>query len=231
MVLPLADDNSERVSPPVVNLLLIGINVLVFCAFQWVGTNDDFTYALTLVPGEIVTGHSNGQTISPVYLTLLTSMFLHGGWMHLLGNMWFLYIFGDNVEDRLGHVRYLAYYLVCGVLASLAHVGTTYMFGQDPNVPSLGASGAISGVLGGYLILFPTNRVTMLLGRFITQAPAFVAIGLWFVFQIISSLGALGEGARAGGVAYGAHIGGFVVGLVLIKVIEPRRNTNEPRTQ
>ncbi len=155
----------------------------------------------------------------PVYLTLLTSIFMHGGIMHLAGNMLFLWIFGDNIEDVLGHGRYLAYYLVCGLLASLAHVAATYAFHPDDALtPSLGASGAISGVLGGYLLLFPQRRVTVLLFRFFTQVPAWVAIGMWFGLQIISALGVLGEGAQVGGVAYGAHIGGFVAGLALVKV-------------
>jgi membrane associated rhomboid family serine protease len=237
MVLPLFDDNSERVSAPVVNYSLITANVLVFVVLQGFGTNDRFTYAFATVPYKIVTGDNIStpdqvvedpltgdrfrvpglqHTPGGVYVTLLTSMFLHGGWAHLLGNMWFLFIFGDNVEDRLGRLRYLVFYLVCGVLASLAHVAVTEMFGQNDMIPSLGASGAISGVLGGYLLLFPTNRVTTLLLRILVDVPAYVAIGLWFVFQLVSGIGALGEGAKAGGVAYGAHIGGFVAGVVLI---------------
>jgi membrane associated rhomboid family serine protease len=132
--------------------------------------------------------------------------------------MLFLWIFGDNVEDYLGHVRYVAFYLACGVLASLAHVFSSYILmpEEDLFIPSLGASGAISGVLGGYLILYPHNRVTVILLRILTQVPAYVAIGMWFVFQIISSLGML-SGA-SGGVAYGAHIGGFIAGVALVKV-------------
>src|SRR5262249_53170900 len=138
-----------------------------------------------------------------VYLTLLTSMFMHGGIAHILGNMLFLYIFGDNLEDALGHVRYLIFYLVCGLLASLAHVFATVaisgLMSQEALVPSLGASGAISGVLGGYLLLFPTNRVTVILFRVLSQVPAYVAIGMWFVFQLIEGLGMLG--GESGGVA------------------------------
>src|SRR4030095_5193477 len=140
---------------------------------------------------------STGQTIEmpglqptpiPVYLTLITSMFMHGGIAHIFGNMLFLFIFGDNIEDRLGHLRYLLYYLVCGILAGLAPVVATALFANEAAtllVPSLGASGAISGVLGGYILLFPTNRVTVLLSWFVTQVPAFIAIGLWFGFQLI----------------------------------------------
>lgn len=237
MVLPLYDDNSDRRIVPIVNYILIGINVLVFALLQQFGHNDRFTYAFSTVPEEIRTGRdivTEGTTVAdPVtgeevrlpgleptpltpYITLLTSMFMHGGLMHLLGNMLFLWIFGDNVEDYLGHVRYLIFYLLCGLLASLAHVFSTLALGQDPLVPSLGASGAISGVLGGYLVLHPQRRVTVILFRILTQVPAWVAIGLWFVFQLIAGVGSLSrEGA---GVAYAAHIGGFVAGLALIKV-------------
>ena len=150
-------------------------------------------------------------------------MFMHGGIAHIAGNMLFLWIFGDNIEDRLGHVRYVIFYLLCGVIASLAHVFTTAAFASQESsmlVPSLGASGAISGVMGGYILLHPSRRVTVILFRFLTQVPAYVAIGLWFVFQLISGLGMLGGGSQQGGVAYAAHIGGFIAGLVLIKFFD-----------
>jgi membrane associated rhomboid family serine protease len=137
--------------------------------------------------------------------------------------MLFLWIFGDNIEDRLGHVKYLIFYLLCGVIASLAHVFTTGVFASDPEsllVPSLGASGAISGVLGAYILLHPKRRVTVILFRFLTDVPAYVAIGIWFAFQLISGLGMLGGGSQSGGVAYAAHIGGFIAGLVLIKFFD-----------
>ena len=155
-----------------------------------------------------------------VYLTLLFSMFMHGGIAHIAGNMLFLWIFGDNVEDRLGHLRYLAFYLLTGVLASMAHVLTTVMFAADQSsllIPSLGASGAISGVLGGYIVLHPKRRVTVIMFRFLTDVPAYVAVGIWFAFQLISGLGILGGGSQQGGVAYAAHIGGFVAGVALVK--------------
>lgn len=152
-----------------------------------------------------------------VYLSLLASLFFHANLIHLLGNMWFLWIFGDNVEDDLGPIRYLTFYLVCGVLASLAHVFSTFAFGGNPYIPSLGASGAISGVLGGYIVLHPYLRVRIIIGRMLTEVPAIVAIGLWFVFQLVESLGVLG-GMQIGGVAYAAHIGGFIAGMVLIKI-------------
>ncbi len=226
-MLPLGDDNSDRRIAPIVNYVLIAINVLVFVALQGAGTNEHFTYAFSTVPEEITKGHDivTGvlqPTPIPVYGTMITSMFMHGGWAHLGGNMLFLWIFGDNIENRLGHARYLIFYLVCGVLASLSHVFATAQFSpENMLIPSLGASGAISGVLGGYLLLFPKQRVRVLLGRGITQVPAFVALGVWIVFQVISGMGMLGgEQQGGGGVAYAAHVGGFVAGLVLIKLFD-----------
>jgi membrane associated rhomboid family serine protease len=242
MVFPLYDDNSDRTITPIVNYILIAINILVFVFLQNLGTNDQFTYAFSTVPQEIITGRDvttpprvvenpvTGQELRilglqptpfSVYLTLLISMFMHGGIAHIAGNMLFLWIFGDNVEDRMGHVRYLIFYLLCGVLASLAHVITTAMFASQEAsllIPSLGASGAISGVLGGYILLYPHRRVTVILFRFLTEVPAYVAIGIWFAFQLISGLGMLGGGSQQGGVAYAAHIGGFVAGIALVKV-------------
>src|SRR5437899_4315038 len=207
MLFPIADENIGRRTTPVVNYLLILVNVLVFVFLQGFGTNEKFTYAFSTVPAEIITGKDiatrdrivvqpvTGQrfempglqpTPIPVYLTLITSMFMHGGIAHIFGNMLFLWNFGDNIEDRLGHLRYLIFYLVCGVLAGLSHVFATAFFATDPTsllIPSLGASGAISGVLGAYILLFPTRRVTVIIWWFITQVPAFIAIGLWFAFQ------------------------------------------------
>jgi membrane associated rhomboid family serine protease len=257
MLFPIADDNQDRRSSPWVNYALILVNIFVFVFLQGLGSNDRFTYAFSTVPAEIITGRDivtpdrivvepmTGQrlaipglqpTLIPVWLTLITSMFMHGGIAHIFGNMLFLFIFGDNIEDRLGHIRYLIFYFVCGVLAGLAHVFSTAIFAGDNFgsmlVPSLGASGAISGVLGAYILLFPTKRVTVLLSWFVTQVPAFVAIGLWFVFQLISGLGMLGSGSQQGGVAYAAHIGGFIAGLALIKIFEigrPRGDEYMPR--
>lgn len=238
MVIPLADDNTGRRTFPFVNYILIAINVFVFVVLQGMGENVRFTYAFSTVPEEILTGRDKETpdrqlvdrrtgarltvpglqpTPVPVYLTLLTSMFMHGSLMHLLGNMLFLWIFGDNVEDDLGHGRYVIFYLLCGVLASLAHVLTSYATHDNLQVPSLGASGAISGVLGGYILLHPHRRVTVLMFRFLTEVPAFVAIGLWFLFQIFSSVATRAPGPGGGGVAYAAHIGGFLVGLALVK--------------
>lgn len=231
---PLGDDNSDRTITPIVNYVLIAVNILVFVFLQGLGSNDKFTYAYATVPQEIVTnkdaygpvfiqdpltqepvGQINlEKTPISVYITLLTSMFMHGGIAHILGNMLFLFIFGDNLENKLGHARYLVFYLLCGIIASLAHV----VMNMNSYIPSLGASGAISGVLGGYILLYPRNRVRVLLFNIFTQVPAFVAIGLWFVFQLVSGLGWLGGGSRVDGVAYAAHVGGFIAGLVLIKI-------------
>jgi membrane associated rhomboid family serine protease len=240
MIIPLGDDNSDRQTTPYVNWIFIGINILVFVFLQGLGGNVEFTYAFSTVPEEILTGEdlvtqpqvernpATGQqyrrpglqpTPITVYITLLTSMFMHGGFAHILGNMLFLFIFGDNIEDRLGHKRYILFYLAIGILASLAHVFTTAAMDGNMRVPSLGASGAISGVLGAYLLLFPKKRVTVLLLRIIMPVPALVAIGIWFLFQLLNGMGALGS--QTGGVAYAAHIGGFIAGLILIKVFDP----------
>ena len=247
MVFPLWDDNSDRTTVPVVNYALIAINILVFVFLQQFGTNERFTYAFSTVPEEIRTGQDivtrdrvvptvTGQPVlvpglqpTPfsVYLTLITSMFMHGGLAHIFGNMLFLWIFGDNIEDRMGHARYLIFYLVCGVLASLAHVVITIMFSTNEAsllIPSLGASGAISGVLGAYIVLHPHRRVTVLLFRFLTDVPAYVAIGIWFAFQLVSGLGFLGGGSQQGGVAYAAHVGGFIAGILLVKLFTIGRN-------
>ncbi|RYZ17256.1 MAG: rhomboid family intramembrane serine protease, partial [Sphingobacteriales bacterium] len=142
--------------------------------------------------------------------------FLHGGIGHLVGNMLYLLIFGDNLENKLGHIRYFLFYFVTGILAGLAHVFTTAILGQNPLIPAMGASGAISAVLGGYLLLFPTRKIRMWFILFSLWIPAIIVVGLWFIFQVMNGLGALG-GEEAGGVAYAAHIGGFIAGLLLIK--------------
>lgn len=221
-MIPIGDDDSDRTRMPIINYVLIAINILVFVFLQGMGSNEHFTYAFSTVPAEILTGKDVTAgvlepTPVPVYFTLITSMFMHGGWAHLLGNMLFLWVFGDNIENRLGPIRYLIFYLVCGIIASLCHV---FVSGSDSIVPSLGASGAISGVLGGYLLLFPSRRVRVFMGRGITEVPAFVALGIWIVFQIISQMGLLGGDQGGGGVAYAAHIGGFAAGLLLIKLFD-----------
>lgn len=243
MFLPIGDDNKDRRTTPYINYLFIALNILVFIFLQKAGRDWQFTYAYATVPAEILTGHdvvSNSQVLPdilsenrfqpglqptpiPVYLTILTSMFMHGGWMHLLGNILFLMIFGDNIEDAMGHRRYFWFYLLCGVLAAISHVLFTAFSAQSIYTPSLGASGAISGVMGGYMLLFPTRRVHLWIFFFIVSVPAIIAVGVWFVFQVVNGLGTFGNDDAAGGVAYAAHIGGFIAGLLLVKAFAKRR--------
>jgi membrane associated rhomboid family serine protease len=233
---PIRDDNTGRIRTPYVTYALIALNVVVFVFLQGMGTNESFTYAFSTIPQEIRTGSDVARNVTvelgdervviplehtpvSVYFTLLTSMFMHGGLMHLLGNMLFLWIFGDNVEDDLSHGRYAAFYIVTGVIASLSHVVSTFVFADNPFIPSLGASGAISGVMGGYLVLHPHRRVRVIMFRMLTDVPGYVAVGLWFLFQLISAFGMIGLGPQAGGgVAFMAHIGGFIAGVVLVKL-------------
>ena len=236
MLLPVGDDNRDRRTTPLVNYTFIVINILVFVFLQDLGSNEKFTNSFSLVPEEIFTGEDivtnggvytdpatgeriNVEGLQPtpfsVYITFFTSIFMHGGIAHLFGNMLFLFIFGDNVEDRLGHFRYFIFYLIVGILASVSHIIATYMFGGNPLIPVLGASGAISGILAAYLILYPRKRVRVIIFYFLTEVPAILVIGLWFLFQLMSGIGMLG-GNMETGIAYGAHIGGFVSGLILV---------------
>ena len=239
-MIPIGDDNSDRRTTPFVTWMLIAANVFVFVALQGMGANQRFTMAFVTVPAEILSGHDIaeripirdpygravgaielGPTPIPVYLTLVSAMFMHGSFAHLFGNMLYLWIFGDNLEDAMGHARYLAFYLATGVLAGLAHVAVTAALGSNPLVPCLGASGAISGVLGGYIVLFPRRRVRVIWLYQVLHVPAILTIGVWFLFQLVSGAGMLG--GDVGGVAYGAHIGGFVAGTVLVKLFDARR--------
>ena len=236
-MIPIGDDNSDRHLTPFVNYILIAANILVFIFLQGMGGDLAFTYAYSTVPAEILTGQdivtqgsvvqdSSGQTYRipglqptpiPVYLTIISSMFMHGDWMHLGGNMLYLWIFGDNLESRLGHARYLMFYVLCGIIASLCHVFITGSSSESSVLPSLGATGAISGIMGGYLFLFPKKKVHVFAGYAMVSIPAFVALGIWIVFQIISGAGVPGAG---GGVAYAAHVGGFFAGLLLVKLFD-----------
>ena len=240
---PLFDENEPGQGIAWVTLALIAINVAVFLLLQQAGADNTFTYGYSAVPFEITHGVDlvqatrvtiGGETglipqapgPSPIYLTLLSSMFMHGGWLHIGGNMLFLWIFGDNVEHRVGPVVYLAFYLVAGVIASLAQI----LVGPNSTIPSLGASGAISGVLGAYLILFPRNRVTVFLLRFLVAVPAIVAIGLWALLQFVNGLGSVAITAQTDGVAYMAHVGGFLTGIVAgfaFAAIFPRRRATD----
>lgn len=198
-MLPIGDDNSSRRLFPIVTYMLIAMNVLVFVLLELPQEDiGSFFQRWGTVPAQIQAGQG--------FETLLTSMFLHGGWMHLGSNMLFLWIFGDNVEDTFGHVIYLIFYLICGVGASLAQV----FLNPGSPIPGVGASGAIAGVLAGYIIMFGNRPVRVLMGGFITQVPAFIMIGLWIATQFMSVFS-----GQEDGVAYWAHIGGFIVGLLL----------------
>ena len=196
---PIGDDNSDRTIVPYVNYAIIGLNILVFVLLQGFGGNDAFTYAFSLVPREVATGidlsgmqivhdslgHTGEIHLYPsplgVYFNFLSSMFMHGSFAHIFGNMLFLWIFGDNLENLLGHIRYLFFYLLCGFGAALAQV----VMDSDSIIPMLGASGAISGVLAGYVFLFPTRQVRAIIFNFLTTVPAYVAIGIWIGYQLI----------------------------------------------
>ena len=202
-MLPIGDDDSSRRTVPVVTYLLIAANVLFFLVE--LSSSNAFITKWAFVPSRFLA--------NPVadFLTLFTSMFMHAGWLHLGGNMLYLWIFGDNVEDRFGQARFLIFYLLCGLGATAAQL----VFSLDSNVPNLGASGAIAGVLGSYVLLFPQARVSVLQGQRVIPMPALIVIGFWFVLQLFSGIGSIAETSDTGGVAYMAHVGGFVVGFVL----------------
>ena len=202
---PIGDDNTGRRTVPLVTFGLIALNVLVFLAELSGG--DALIEEWAFVPSRFLANPAGDS------LTLFTSMFMHAGWVHLLGNMLYLWIFGDNVEDRLGHFKFIAFYLVCGLAATAAQLA----FSTESNVPNLGASGAIAGVLGAYILMFPQGKVNVLMGRAVVPMPALAVIGLWIVLQLFSGFGSLTTATtvQSGGVAYMAHIGGFVTGLVL----------------
>lgn len=202
-MLPIGDDNTARRIVPLVTYGLIVVNFLVF--FAELSGGDAFIMKWSFVPSRFLANPSGD------FLTLFTSMFMHGGWMHLLGNMLYLWIFGDNVEDRFGHAKYLIFYLVAGLAATFAQLA----FSTTSDVPHLGASGAIAGVLGAYLVMYPKGRVRVLMGRYVVPMSALLVIGLWFVLQLISGVGSITASADTGGVAYMAHVGGFVAGFIL----------------
>ena len=222
-MIPISDAMTRR-SFPLVNLFLIVANILVFVVYELGQPSeralDQFIRAAGVVPVEVVSGRDVPPLapLGSIYTTLLTSMFLHGGFLHLGSNMLYLWVFGDNVEDTLGHVPYLVFYLLCGVLAGVAHIALNL----HSNIPSIGASGAIAGVLGGYLVLFPraSIRTLIFLGPFITmpRVSAILLIGFWFVMQLFSGIASLGvESEQTSGVAVWAHVGGFVAGFILVR--------------
>ncbi len=214
---PIGDDNRDRERWPVVTAILIAVNVLVFLYELSVQSRDPYQLVELInrwgvVPREYALGRDLPPTIPlPYYATLVTSMFLHGGWGHLLGNMLYLWIFGDNVEDRFGRIAFLLFYLATGAIGALTQIIA------DPGLrmPTVGASAAISGVLGAYVTMFPRKRVRVLLFVFIIDVPALLVIGLWAITQFVSSAGTLAaRTVETGGVAYMAHVGGFVAGVV-----------------
>jgi membrane associated rhomboid family serine protease len=221
-MIPIGDTTDRKVrSFPIITLLLIAANVLVFIYQLSLGpAMVQFIEAFGAIPAEIVSGTDTSPgTPSPVYLTLVTSMFMHGGLLHIASNMLYLWVFGDNLEDMMGHLTFLGFYLGSGVLAGIAHV----MVNLESQVPAIGASGAVAGVLAGYLLLFPHARVrtVVFLPPFITvtRIAAFLMIGFWFVIQLVNGLLELAtQPPEAGGVAFWAHIGGFVAGFVMMLV-------------
>ncbi len=203
---PIGDDDSQVRMTPIVTTGLIVVNVLVF--LLELSGGDELIKQWAFVPSRFA------ENPAADWPTIFTAMFMHGGWLHLFGNMLYLYIFGDNVEESFGHVKFLIFYLVAGIAATFAQ----YYFSAGSNIPNLGASGAIAGVLGAYILLFPQARVDVLVARTVMSMPALIVIGFWFVLQLFSGAGSIArtdQTADAGGVAYMAHIGGFVAGLAI----------------
>ena len=214
MLFPIGDDNSTRRTFPLVTVLLILANVLFFIVELALG--EPFIIKWSFVPQRFLANPA------AELVTLFTSMFMHAGWLHIAGNLLYLWIFGDNVEDRFGRVRFLVFYLACGLAATFAQMA----FNMHSEIPNLGASGAIAGVLGAYLLLFSRARVKVLLGLRIVQLPALVVIGLWIVLQVFSGIGSIMSATDQGGIAYMAHIGGFVAGCILTFFLRKKRSSS-----
>ena len=239
MFLPIGDDNTRRTTTPVVVWVVFGINAVVWLLQLTLG--ERFTNGFAAIPYELTRGvdlttaqlidigggrviqlpHFPGPT--PIYLTVLSAMFMHGSWMHIIGNMVYLLIFADQIEDLLGHGRFVLFYLACGIFASVAHV----LVGPGSTIPSLGASGAIAGVLGAYLLMYPGNPVRVLSLYGVFHVPAFIVLGGWVVLQVIGQVSVIGS--SGGGVAYMAHIGGFAAGAALIYLLGGPRRREEQR--
>jgi membrane associated rhomboid family serine protease len=203
---PMGDDNSQRRTVPVVTVILIALNVIMFLLEFSAG--EGFIQQFAFIPARF------SESPAAYAYTVLTAMFLHGGWMHLFGNMLFLWIFGDNVEDRLGRFQFLLFYLLTGVAATFAQ----YAIAPNSPIPNVGASGAIAGVLGSYILMFPRSRVNVLMGRQVVAMPAVIVLGMWIAVQLFSGMGSIAytdESANVGGVAYMAHIGGFAAGFLI----------------
>jgi membrane associated rhomboid family serine protease len=209
-MLPIGDDDSSRRTIPWVTYGLIVLNVLFF--ILELGSGDAFIEQWAFVPSRFLA--------DPIgdFPTLFTSLFMHAGWLHLGGNMLYLWIFGDNVEDRFGRIPFIIFYLICGLAATFAQLA----FNAGSDLPNLGASGAIAGVLGAYILLFPQGRIRVLQGQQVVQVSALIVIGLWIVLQLFSGIGSITNSADTGGVAYVAHIGGFLAGILLAFVVRGR---------
>ena len=218
MLIPLKDNNPSR-SYPVVNITLLFANVVVFLYQLALPPYDQKLFILSnaTIPARIPAFLDGHMGIEAAFLPLITSMFLHSGFLHLAGNMLFLWIFGDNVEDVFGHLPYLFFYLTCGLGAGLLHV----LFNLGSTIPALGASGAISGVMGAYMVLFPRERILTLVFIFVVPIPAVFILGYWFLLQFLAGIDALGSSAK-GGVAVWAHVGGFLLGVLLTQLVRRR---------
>lgn len=212
-MMPIGDDNSARRTVPVVTYALLAINIIVFIIE--LGGGDAFIEKWAFIPNRFLANPTGD------FITLFTSMFMHAGWLHLASNMLYLWIFGDNVEDRFGHVKFLIFYLLCGLAATFAQL----LFSSGSDLPNLGASGAIAGVLGAYIVLFPKGRIRVLMGQQTMQVSALIVIGLWILLQLFSGIGSITSSTATGGVAYMAHIGGFVAGLLLTFLFRGGRKT------
>lgn len=211
---PIGDDNSTRRTFPLFTYALIALNVVFFLIEM--GGGDAFIEKWAFVPSRFLVNPSAD------FLTLFTSMFMHAGWVHLGGNMLYLWIFGDNVEDRFGHIKFLIFYLLCGFAATFAQLA----FSIGSNIPNLGASGAIAGVLGSYILLFPQGKIKVLAGSRLVLMPALIVIGFWIVLQLFSGIGSIASASQTGGVAYMAHIGGFLAGFILTFLFRANINTS-----
>lgn len=209
-MMPLGDDNTGRRATPIVTYVLIAINVIVF--FLEMSGGEAFIQQWSFVPARFLADPAGD------FITLFTSMFMHAGTLHLGGNMLYLWIFGDNVEDNFGPAKYLLFYLLSGLGATFLQL----FFSMDSTIPNLGASGAIAGVLGAYLVMFPQGRIRVMVGRALTTSNALIVIGFWFVLQLFSGVGSIASASDSGGVAYMAHVGGFIAGLLLSFVLRDR---------
>ncbi|MFZ5634927.1 MAG: rhomboid family intramembrane serine protease [Bacillota bacterium] len=221
-MIPLRDSVRPRRSP-YINWLLIALNLYVFIReiiLPPALLNEVF-YTLGVIPSNVIHLMVTGAALDPVLITFITAMFLHGGWMHVLSNMLFLWVFGDNVEDRLGHLRYLLFYLAAGIIGSIAHI----LANPTSEVPIIGASGAIAGVLGAYFVSFPRARILALIPIIffftLAEIPAVIFLAMWFILQLFNGAASLGGAANT--VAWWAHIGGFVAGVIIIKIMAPKK--------